>query len=83
MITVRYFASLREALDASVERLFLPSGIVTVAALLDYLAARGDPWPALRQVKNLRAAVNLDLVAPNAPVKDRDEVAFFPPVTGG
>lgn len=83
MITVRYFASLREALDTSGERLDLPCGVATVARLRDLLASRGEPWPALQSVKNLRAAVNLNLVPLDTTVKDGDEVAFFPPVTGG
>lgn len=83
MITVHYFAALREALATPEERVELPRDINTVAALREHLAARGEAWSALQNTKNLRAAVNLDLVPLSATIKDGDEVAFFPPVTGG
>lgn len=83
MITVLFFAGLREALGTSSETLALPSGVTTVAALRDHLAARGDKWIALNSAKNLRAAVNQDMVTLTTTIKDGDEVAFFPPVTGG
>jgi len=83
MITVLFFAGLREAVGTSSETLSLPSGVTTVAALRDHLAARGDKWIALASAKNLRAAVNQDMVSLSAAIKDGDEIAFFPPVTGG
>ena len=83
MITVLFFAGLREAVGTSSETLALPSGVTTVAALRDHLAARGDKWIALNSAKNLRAAVNQDMVPLTAEIKDGDEIAFFPPVTGG
>ncbi|HWV18870.1 MAG TPA: molybdopterin converting factor subunit 1 [Rhodocyclaceae bacterium] len=83
MITVLFFAGLREAVGTSSETLALPSGVTTVAALRDHLAARGDKWIALNSAKNLRAAVNQDMVLLTAEIKDGDEIAFFPPVTGG
>ncbi|MDO8347915.1 MAG: molybdopterin converting factor subunit 1 [Rugosibacter sp.] len=82
-IKVLFFAGLREALGVSAERLDLPAGIDTVGALRDHLAARGEPWSALATAKNLRAAVNQHMVGLEAPLKAGDEVAFFPPVTGG
>ena len=83
MITVLYFAGLRERLGTAQESLPLPPGIATVAQLRDHLAARGEPWQALAQMSNLRAAVNQDMATADAAIKDGDEVAFFPPVTGG
>ena len=83
MIKVLFFAGLREALGVGSESLALPVGVGTVGALRDNLAARGEPWSALTTTKNLRAAVNQQMVGPDAPVKAGDEVAFFPPVTGG
>ena len=47
------------------------------------LVARGEPWPALAATKNLRVAVNQQMVGFDAAIKAGDEVAFFPPVTGG
>jgi molybdopterin synthase sulfur carrier subunit len=83
MVKVLFFAGLREALGTGAETLSLPAGIATVGALRDHLAARGEPWSALVSTKNLRSAVNQQMVGSDAPVKAGDEVAFFPPVTGG
>lgn len=82
-IKVLYFASLREALGTSAEEIGLPEGVATTGALRDHIAARGEPWSALGRAKNLRCAVNQAMVGFDATVKVGDEVAFFPPVTGG
>ena len=56
----------------------------TVAALRAHLAARGGAWTrALAEKRLLRVAVNQDMVQPAAAIQAGDEVAFFPPVTGG
>ncbi len=80
-IQVLYFASLKEALGKSGESLDLPAGIATVGALRDWLVAEGRG--ALATAKNLRCAVNQDMAGLDAPVREGDETAFFPPVTGG
>jgi molybdopterin synthase sulfur carrier subunit len=80
-IQVLYFASLKEALGKSSESLDLPAGIATVGALRDWLVAEGRG--ALATAKNLRCAVNQDMAGLDAPVREGDEIAFFPPVTGG
>lgn len=82
-IKVLYFASLRETLGYSHETLTLPGTIDTVAALRGHLAKRGGAWEALQEGGNVRVAINQEMVGPEAPVRDRDEIAFFPPVTGG
>ena len=82
-IRILYFASLREALGQGSEELALPAGIATLEGLRSHLAARGEPWAALARTKNLRAAINQSMAGAQAPVKDGDEIAFFPPVTGG
>ena len=82
-VKILFFAGLREALGVGSESLALPDGIGTVGVLRELLAARGEPWSALATTKNLRVAVNQQMVGPDAPVKPGDEVAFFPPVTGG
>ena len=82
MVRVLFFAGLREALGSG-ESLPLTTQIATVAQLRDYLSARGDQWLALTTTRNLRAAVNQSMVAMDAAINDGDEVAFFPPVTGG
>ena len=58
-----------------------PAG--SAGALRDHLAARGEAWTALATTRNLRVAVNRQLVGLDAAVNSGDEVAFFPPVTGG
>jgi molybdopterin synthase sulfur carrier subunit len=83
MIKLLYFAGLREALGTSGEELVLPAGVTSVAALRDHVAARGEPWAALARTRNLRAAVNQNMAGPESELRDGDEVAFFPPVTGG
>ena len=83
MIRLLYFASLRERLGVGAESLELPPGVATVGELRSHLAQRGDVWLALKTTRNLRAAVNQTMVGFDAGLKDGDEVAFFPPVTGG
>ncbi len=83
MIKLLYFAGLRERLGTGAESLALPAGFVTVAVLRDALAQRGEAWVALTTMRNLRVAVNQTMVGFDAELKDGDEVAFFPPVTGG
>ena len=83
-LRVLYFASIREKLGREAEELDLPAGVATIAALRTHLRARGGAWgDALAEGKLLRAAVNQDMVQPEAAIKAGDEVAFFPPVTGG
>lgn len=87
-VTVLYFASLREQLGTGLEEVELPAGVTTLAAVRAHLGARGGAWQAaLAGARNVRMAVNQDMVAQGAadstPVKSGDEVAFFPPVTGG
>lgn len=82
-VKVLYFASLREALGTSGEELNLPTGVATTGTLRDHIAARGEPWSQLARAKNLRCAVNQAMVGFEAAVQAGDEVAFFPPVTGG
>ncbi|MDH4172718.1 MAG: molybdopterin converting factor subunit 1 [Betaproteobacteria bacterium] len=83
-VKVLYFASLREQLGTAGEEIDLPAGVGTVAALRSHLRARGGAWElALAETKLVRAALNQDMVPPSAALKAGDEVAFFPPVTGG
>jgi len=84
LITVLYFARLKESLNYSTEEMELPEGVKTVAQLKTHLAKRGEAWANLFNGKQtIRAAINHALVDNVAAVKDGDEVAFFPPVTGG
>jgi molybdopterin synthase sulfur carrier subunit len=83
-VKVLYFASLREQLGIPGEEIELPAGVGTVAALRSHLRGRGGAWElALAETKLVRMAVNQDMAPPTAALKAGDEVAFFPPVTGG
>ncbi|AHF77754.1 Molybdopterin synthase small subunit [Sodalis praecaptivus] len=81
MITVLFFAQVREL--TGVERLTLEAGFPTVEALRQALAGRGDRWALALEPGKLLAAVNQALVPVDHPLGAGDEVAFFPPVTGG
>jgi molybdopterin synthase sulfur carrier subunit len=84
MIKLLYFARLREALGTSQEELAVPEGVSDVQALMGWLAQRGGAWQEeFTGCRPLRAAVNQELVANAAAFRDGDEIAFFPPVTGG
>lgn len=81
---VLYFAWLRERMGRSEETVSLPAGVGTVAALVDWLRARdAQGAAAFAHGAVVRAAVNQDFATPSTPVGEGDEVAFFPPVTGG
>lgn len=81
-IEILYFAGLREALGVDRETISPPAEVVTVGALRDWLVLqRGRA--ALATARNLRCAVNQEMCGLDAAVRSGDEVAFFPPVTGG
>jgi sulfur-carrier protein len=84
VVTLLYFASLRESLGTSREQVALPSGNSTVSSLLENLRARDGRWSdAFSPGKQWRVAVNQQMADLATPLKPGDEVAFFPPVTGG
>ncbi len=84
MIRILYFASLRDAVGHAEDRMELPEGVGTLGELRDALVARGEPWAsAFANTKRVRCAVNQNMAEDEDPVADGDEVAFFPPVTGG
>ena len=83
-IKVLYFARIKEAVNYSTEDLVLPNDVKTVTALKNHLAQRGEIWANLFNGKQtIRAAINHELVSDLTAIKAGDEVAFFPPVTGG
>ena len=79
-----YFAWLRARIGCAEEEIELPPEIENVAGLLDWLRSRGGKYAeALRDLSVIRVAVNQDYVAREHPVRKGDEVAIFPPLTGG
>jgi len=84
MVTLLYFASLRERLDCAREDVALPPGTPTVGSVVEALRARDGRWSeAFAPGRSWRVAVNQDMADLATPLKPGDEVAFFPPVTGG
>ncbi len=84
MLDLLYFARLRERFGLDGERVSPPEGVADVAGLVDWLRSRGEPWSLeLAAGRSWRVAVNQDMASPGTPLRDGDEVAFFPPVTGG
>ncbi|PLR32074.1 molybdopterin synthase sulfur carrier subunit [Chimaeribacter californicus] len=81
MIEILFFAQVRELTGTA--SLTLPAEFKDVDALRQALCARGDRWALALEAGNLLAAVNQSLVAMDHPLQAGDEVAFFPPVTGG
>jgi molybdopterin synthase sulfur carrier subunit len=84
MVTVLYFASLRESLGKSSEQIALPATVRDLEGLRALLVARGGAWgQVLAPSTPVRAAVNQSMAVGDTALADGDEVAFFPPVTGG
>jgi sulfur-carrier protein len=84
MIHVLYFARVREQLASLGEELPANPTLATVADLAAVLRNRGAVWgEVFGPDQRVLAAVNQELARPETPVADGDEVAFFPPVTGG
>ena len=82
-LRILYFAWLRERVGAAEESVTLPAGIATVGALIEWLRGRGPGYAAAFASPVVRCAVNQDFAKADAAVAPGDEVAFFPPVTGG
>ena len=83
-VKLLFFAALREQLGTPGEEIELPSDVTSVAGLRSHLMQRGDAWrAAFGDRKLVRIAVNQEMVSPVNPIRPGDEIAFFPPVTGG
>ena len=81
---ILYFAWLRARIGHAEEVVALPPEVRDVGGLLDWLRARGPNYAeALKNTAVVRVAVNHDYVGLDHPLGDMDEVAVFPPVTGG
>jgi molybdopterin converting factor subunit 1 len=83
-LTILYFAWLREKIGAAEETMPLPKGVRTVATLMEHLAGRDAAHAAaFDHRKSVRCAVNQEFAPVSTELHPGDEVAFFPPVTGG
>ena len=81
---VLYFAWLRAKIGIGEEHLEPPPEVVTVSDFLDWLSDRGESYAeALADRSVVRVAVNQEYVGFDHPLSPEDEVALFPPVTGG
>ncbi|MDT7952979.1 MAG: molybdopterin converting factor subunit 1 [Acetobacteraceae bacterium] len=84
MLKILYFAALRERMGRNEEDVDAPANVATVADLIVHLRDR-DPAgaAAFAQPSLVRAAVNQEFSNLHSAIRDGDEIAFFPPVTGG
>jgi molybdopterin converting factor subunit 1 len=83
-LTILYFAWLRERVGTSQESVSPPAEIATVDALIGWLSRRGPGYAnAFAHRRAVRCAVNQEMADPSSRIGPGDEVAFFPPVTGG
>jgi molybdopterin synthase sulfur carrier subunit len=79
-----YFAWVRERIGKTEETVTLPATVNTVADLIAWLAGRGEEYAyAFENPKVIRAAIDRKHVQPGTPIAGANEIAFFPPMTGG
>lgn len=81
MIKVLFFAQTRELVG--VDSLDLAADYSNIEALRAELVKKGDKWQLALEPGKLLVAVNQTISALETPIEDGDEIAFFPPVTGG
>lgn len=81
MINVLFFAQVKELVG--VDRLEMDAGFATAEELRSHLCERGDKWQLALESGKLLVAVNQTICPLDTIIKDGDEIAFFPPVTGG
>lgn len=81
---ILYFARIRETVGISSESLSLPATVITVGDLIDHLISKGPAYAAaFENMDIIRVAANQAYVDLNHPLIDCQEIAFFPPMTGG
>jgi len=83
MILISYFARYREQLNLGGEKLPLTADLKCIEDVRQHLLTRGGIWQSVIGESNLMCALNQELCHPDQLIEDFDEIAFFPPVTGG
>lgn len=84
VLRIRYFGALREELGIGQEEVDPPADVGRAGELMAWLRSRGRPWEeGLATRRSVLCAVNQAYADADTPVRTGDEVAFFPPVTGG
>ncbi len=84
MIKIKYFARLSEALGVKAEEIEFGDRSESVDTVIQLLIDRGEPWTnELGDDTNFLVAVNHEMSDRDTRLKEDDELAFFPPVTGG
>ncbi|HEU4660537.1 MAG TPA: molybdopterin converting factor subunit 1 [Pseudolabrys sp.] len=81
---LRYFAWVRERIGITEENVDIPPGVGTISDLVAWLSTRGEEYAyAFENPKIIRAAIDRRHVQPQAAIANAEEIAFFPPMTGG
>ena len=81
---ILYFAWLRQKTGIASEDVVVPEGVSDVAGLIEWLKGRNEKFAdALLDFESIRVAVNQEFADLDAPVGQGDEIAIFPPMTGG
>lgn len=81
---ILYFARIRQIAGRGSEEIVVPETVKTVSELIDYLSGRDEGLAAaFAERRTVRAAIDQNHVALDAPIAGAREIAFFPPVTGG
>ena len=84
MLNIIYFASLREKIGRADEQIALPAGVNSLSDLITHLSSlHGNAWTEAINGTPVLTAVNHEMCEREEVIKDGDEIAFFPPVTGG
>lgn len=82
-VTIWYFARIKEAVNCEKESVELPNGVESVDDLINWLSQRGEAWRKALNDGKVLVAINEAVASRQTMLSDDDEIAFFPPVTGG
>ncbi len=84
MLQIHYFAGVREAMGREREQIGLPPDVTSVAELIPYLRSRDSDFARMfAEYETLLVAVNQTVAGNEQAIADGDEIAFFPPMSGG